>query len=86
MALTRRFAKNRYYGQGHAGRFEPPVLANPQGGAAHISKEEAAFVALKIEAGLSNIEVSRMFYRKFSKDISPSTVRWHRLRIVGGDQ
>ena len=46
-----------------------------------LTPEEKQFVLDKIEAGLTNIEVTRMFFRKFNRSISDSSV--HKRRKQG---
>lgn len=49
-----------------------------------LSEEEVAFVVAKLEAGLTNAEIMRMFFRKFGRDITNGCVKWHRQRHVSG--
>lgn len=84
MPATHRFAKNRRHIRGRVGQFVSPPVA-PQGGASHLPEEQAAYVEDRVAAGLTNIEVTRMFYRKFQKDLSVGSVMHHRKKMSGGE-
>ena len=55
-----------------------PLALSPNKGH-RLSTEEDAFVLEKIAKGLTDVEVQRMFFRRFSRDITVSAVS-HRRR------
>ena len=55
-----------------------PRALSPNSGR-QLSTEEDAFVLEKIAKGLTDIEVQRMFFRRFNRDITVSAIR-HRRR------
>lgn len=43
-----------------------------------MTPEEIEFIQNKISSGLTDLEVARMFFRTFNRDISPSAVKIRR--------
>ena len=54
-----------------------PRALSPNSGR-QLSTEEDAFVREKIAKGLTDIEGQRMFFRRFSRDITVSAIRHRR--------
>ena len=67
----------------HGRRIETLVPISPSAQSPNkghrLSTEEDAFVLEKIAKGLTDVEVQRMFFRRFSRDITVSAVN-HRRR------
>ena len=66
----------------HGRRIETLVPISPRAlspnTSRQLSTEEDAFVLEKIAKGLTDIEVQRMFFRRFSRDITVSAIRHRR--------
>lgn len=84
MAKTARWAKGLQHSRGVVGRFVDSSVSTA-GRSVITSPEELEFVRAKIAAGLSDIEVSRMFFRRFGKDFSASGVKHQRKRMSEGE-
>ena len=69
----------------HGRRIETLVTISPQALSPNkghrLSTEEDAFVLEKIAKGLTDIEVQRMFFRQFNRDITVNTVNYRRRNI-----
>lgn len=67
----------------HGRRIETLVTISPRALSPNkghrLSTEEDAFILEKIAKGLTDIEVQRMFFRRFNRDITVSAVS-HRRR------